>query len=465
MTAVGRLLSAGRPAELRALSASGQLGYGIPEPALKAGLAREPHFVGCDMGSIDPGPYYLGAGKPATSDVVTRRDLRLVMNGAIRKGLPLLIGTAGTAGARPHLDYTLDLMRAIAREDGLSFRLAIVPADIPRDMIKAAIRAGRTRPLGPIAPLDEATVDRATHIVGQMGLSAFRRALEAEPDVILTGRACDTAVFASIPLMLGLPTGPVMHMSKIIECTSLCCVPGGRDAMLATIEGGSFVLESMNPSRAATPMSVAAHSLYEQSDPLHVYEPEGMLSVADARFEALDARRTRVSGATWQDAEQQTIKLEGAEFCGERAVMVAGSADPRVIANVDAIIAGVRANVADIIPSQDGARYDLIFHVYGTGGVSLFPNATVKPATPSEIFFLVEVIADSADLAKAAAGVTKQYLLHHGFPGRLSTGGNIAFPFTPPELAGGGAYRFSVHHLIEVDDDAALFPVHIEDIG
>ena len=30
---------------------------------------------------------------------------------------------------------------------------------------------------------------------------------------------------------------------------------------------------------------------------------------------------------------------------------------------------------------------------------------------------------------------TKQYLLHHGYPGRLSTAGNLAFPFTPPEVS------------------------------
>ena len=57
--AVGRLLRSHRPGAqpLRVLSASGQLGYGIVEASLERGLARQPHFIGCDMGSIDPGPY------------------------------------------------------------------------------------------------------------------------------------------------------------------------------------------------------------------------------------------------------------------------------------------------------------------------------------------------------------------------------------------------------------------------
>src|SRR6516162_6832560 len=58
---------------LRVLGASGQLGYGVPTPAFHAGLAREPDIIGCDMGSIDIGPYYLGAGRMATATAATRR--------------------------------------------------------------------------------------------------------------------------------------------------------------------------------------------------------------------------------------------------------------------------------------------------------------------------------------------------------------------------------------------------------
>ena len=68
-------------------------------------------------------------------------------------------------------------------------------------------------------------------------------------------------------------------MAKIIECASLCCVPGGRDSILATLDDDGFVLESMAEQRRATPVSVAAHSLYEQADPFTVYEPEGRLDL------------------------------------------------------------------------------------------------------------------------------------------------------------------------------------------
>jgi hypothetical protein len=167
------------------------------------------------------------------------------------------------------------MVREIARNENLHFRLASILADIPRDEVKKAIRADRVAPLGQIAGLTEADVDRATHIVGQMGIEAFQRALAQGADVIIAGRACDSAVFASVPAMLGYPLGPTLHMSKIIECCSLCCTPGGRDTIIGTLEGDSFVIDSMNPTRHASPMSVAAHSLYEQADPYALREPEG----------------------------------------------------------------------------------------------------------------------------------------------------------------------------------------------
>ena len=460
-----RLLDSGMgPGQpLRVLAASGQLGYGIPEAALRAGFARQPHFVGCDMGSIDVGPYYLGSGRLATSDAITRRDLRLVLNAALSQGVPLAIGTAGTAGARPHLEATLAMVRDIAREDGLNFRLAVVESDMPREFLKRMAAAGRTWPLGNIAPLDDDIIDGASHIVGQIGVEAFARAMALDPDVIITGRACDTAVFAAVPFLLGYDKAAAMHMAKIIECTSICCVPGGRDAILGTLEGESFVLDSMNPLRAATPSSVAAHSLYEQDDPLTVYEPDGVLHVGDAHFEAVDEHRTRVRGARWEEARMPTVKIEGSTYVGERAVLVAGSCDPQVILQSDAIIVGVKQNVAGILDAADQGAYELIFHVYGKDEINLFSPQPGPP--PREVFFLVECIADSADLAKAAIGVTKQYLLHHGFEGRLSTGGNIAFPFTPPELPANSVYRFSVYHVTECDDQAALFPVRVEQVG
>ena len=47
------------------------------------------------------------------------RDLELVLLAARRADVPLIIGSAGTAGARPHLQATLALVQHIAERHQL----------------------------------------------------------------------------------------------------------------------------------------------------------------------------------------------------------------------------------------------------------------------------------------------------------------------------------------------------------
>jgi hypothetical protein len=464
VTAVARVFDdfarARRP--LRSLGASGQLGYGIPTPAFEAGLARAPDMIGVDMGSIDIGPAYLGGGQMAPTRVGAKRDLRKVLRAARRLDIPLIVGSAGSAGARPHLDQTLDIIREIAREDGLTFRLAVVAADVPRAAIKQAIAASRVRPMDTMPALTEKDVDAASHIVGQLGLEAFRRALQADVDVVVLGRACDTGIFASIPDMLGFPPGISMHMAKIVECASLCCVPGGRDTILGVLDDDGFELESMAPNRAATPSSVAAHSLYEQADPYEIREPSGRADLRHVTYRALDDRRTRVEGATFEPTERLTLKLEGAQMIGHRALLLAGAADPRFIARHDEIFAAVTRVVHDLVCEDTPEDYRLSFRLFGVDGVRAWNEPPAH--LPREGFVMGECIAPTPARAEEVVRTAKQYLLHHGYEGRLATAGNLAFPFTPPEVTIGEAYRFNVFHLMEVDDMARLFPVEVETV-
>jgi hypothetical protein len=412
------------------------------------------------MGSIDIGPAYLGKGEMATSPVATRRDLRKVLLGARQADVPLVIGSAGSAGAAPHLEGTLAMIRDIARSEGLRFRMGVIRADMPRVLLKQAVREGRMTGMDGMTPLTEQDVDDAAHIVGQMGMGPFRRALAEGVDVIIAGRACDTAIFASLPTMLDFPPGLCGHMAKIIECASLCCVPGGRDTILATLDDDGFELESMNPARCATPTSVAAHSLYEQADPYSVSEPEGRVDLREATYTALDDRRTRVAGARWIESSDPTIKLEGAACIGERAVLLAGAADPRFIARHKEILPAVAEVVRELVCEDEPQDYTLRFRVYGVDGVRGF--APDGEPTPGEAFIMAECIAPTCERAAEVVRTTKQYLLHHGYPGRLSTAGNLAFPFTPPEVSLGPAYRFNVYHLMHTPDPDGLFPLEIE---
>ena len=454
MSASERLLQNHRAQDgpLRILAASGQLGYGIPEAALQRGLARRPHLIGCDMGSIDPGPYYLGSGQMAAPAAMVYRDLELVLSAALALGIPLIIGSAGTAGARPQLEATVALVRAIAQAKGLRFRLTTVASDLAPELVLQALRAGQLQPIGPMANPTEADILQCSHIVGQCGTETLVRALREPTDVLIAGRACDTAVFAALPEMLGYPTALCQHMAKIIECTSLCCNPSARDAMLAELDQDGFTLESMNPLAHATPASVAAHALYEQANPFEVDEPTGTLLLQQAQYQALDAHRTRVSGAQWRPRAQATLKIEGAARLGERWVLLAGVADPTLLASLDEILQVVEARVRALLPGH----WSMHPHIYGQGAVRALPQAQ---HSQHEAGLVIEFVAATADLARTAAGVFKQNLLHHGFAWRLCSAGNLAFAFTPSELDAGTAYRFVLYHVMQAAPLDEIFRV------
>jgi hypothetical protein len=61
--------------------------------------------------------------------------------------------------------------------------------------------------------------------------------------------------------------------------------------------------------------------------------------------------------------------------------------------------------------------------------------------------------------------VFKQNLLHHGYPGRVSTAGNLAFAFTPSEIDAGTAYRFVLYHVMRGAGLGDIFQVRSHMIG
>ncbi|WP_454827409.1 acyclic terpene utilization AtuA family protein [Paraburkholderia xenovorans] len=449
--------------ELRIIAVAGNLGYGFPEASLRNGIARKPHLVGADNGSSDPGPYYLGSGKSLIKREQLRRDLGLSLKAARDAGVPYVIGTAGTAGAQPHLEEFLDVLDEVTRRDGLRYKLATIPADIDRNVIKQAIREGRVKSMGVLPELTEQDVDDATRIVAQMGTDPFVNALEAGADVIIAGRACDTAIYASLAAWRGFDMGLAFHMAKLLECGAQCAVPlAANDCLLGTLRRDHFELEPMNPERGVTPVSVAAHMMYEQPDPHHFYEPEGLVDLEHTHIEKLDERRVRVSGSKLVEMPP-SIKLEGVKLRGYRTITIAGMTDPRLLAAVDQVEARVRDDVARLTAhDMKPGEYELNFIYYGRNGVRVDQRV---PHLAHEIGMVIEAIAPTQELANMALSLARSSFLHGYFKGRKATAGNLAFPFSPSDLVGGPVYEFTIYHVMQVPDAAALFPVTTIQIG
>jgi hypothetical protein len=142
--------------------------------------------------------------------------------------------------------------------------------------------------------------------------------------------------------------------------------------------------------------------------------------------------------------------------------LLCGSADPRFIAQCKELLPKIADVVRDLVCEDRPLDYTLRFRVYGIDGVRMVVPDNEPP--PGEVFIMGECIAPTRERASEVVRSCKQFLLHHGYPGRLSTAGNVAFPFTPPEVSLGPAYRFNVYHLLRVDDPDALFPIEIEDV-
>jgi len=56
-------------------------------------------------------------------------------------------------------------------------------------------------------------------------------------------------------------------------------------------------------------------------------------------------------------------------------------------------------------------------------------------------------------------------MLHYGYEGRISTAGNLAFPYSPSDFKIGEVFVFNIYHTIRVDDPCQLFPCETILIG
>lgn len=446
------------------LSLCGMLGYGFPEESLALALTRDPAFIGVDAGSTDPGPFYLGSGTCFVQPEQIRRDLELALVAARQHDIPLIIGSAGGAGAAPHLAMFREILLEIAARRDLHFRLAVIPADLSADQVVAASRAGRMSPCGPAPELTEEAIGQCSHLVAQMGTDPFVEALGGDADVIVAGRSCDTAIFAALPIMQGYDPALSLHSAKIAECGTLCAEPGGaNDSLLVTLEPDGFTVRPVNPEKRCLPYTVAAHSLYEQPSPHQFVEPEGIVDMGASTFAAVDERTVRVAGTRLRAAPATTIKIEGARRVGSRSLTIAGTCDPGVIAHLDAIEEEVGNRVRTMMADLPGAEaVSLRFLRYGLDAVMARPLPGAPP--PSEVGLVIEAVAPTSDLADTAVSLARSTALHQGFPGRKTTSGNLAFPFSPSDLRGGDVYEFAVYHLMAVRPDEGLFPVSFESV-
>ncbi|MBN9885854.1 acyclic terpene utilization AtuA family protein [Salipiger abyssi] len=448
--------------EIIGVAPSGSLGSGYPKEALRKALDEGAHFIAQDAGSTDMGPYYHGAAKPFLPRSTYKHDLEIMLVEAIERGIPLIVGSVFTAGGREQLYEGAALMKEIAAERGLSFKMAVIDAELDKDDLKRRIsEGGQPETLGPEAPLDAAMIDRCGPICAQMGVEPIIKALEEGAQVILCGRACDDVLFAALPIMKGFDKGLALHMGKILECGGISAEPCDlAEPMIGRLRKDHFLVRPGADEFKCTPVSTAAHSLYERGEPCLQLGPGGMNDLTDATFTQEDPRTVRIEKSRFVPSDVYKVKLEGAELIGYRSIVIVGVRDPIMISQIDDVLAEVRKRSEGRFA---GREWQLNFRIYGRNAV-MGALETETEAQPHEIGLMIEVVAEDQELANAVAMFTRGTLQHIGYPGIVTTAGNLAYPFSPFNVPVGPAYRFAVYHLLPLEDPCEIFPIEMMDV-
>jgi hypothetical protein len=433
------------------------LGGGFTPETVQRGLELGADVITVDGGSTDSGPYYLGTGTAKTAAAAVTRDLRILLRAAAHAHIPLIIGSCGTGGTDSGVDWVAALTRDILAEENLSLSVATIYSEQrPEDLINTLERGG-IQPLAPSGPLDAATLRSCEHVVAMMGHEPIVEALLSGADVILAGRATDTALAAAYPLMMGYPAGPSWHAAKIVECGGMCTTNPQAGGVYSTIDADGFTIEPLDPASACTPESVAAHMLYETVDPHQMREPAGTIVLTDASYTALDDRRVRVEGSRFEPADQYTNKVEGSAITGYETMSFVGIRDPHILASIDQWATLFDTVVKDRVQQVLGLtpdKYAMDLRLYGHNAI--LGAADPHRGHPHEVGVMLLTSASDQATANAIAKVANPLLLHLPLP-RATHLPSFAFATSPAETERGAAYGFVLNHVVAVDSPTELF--------
>ena len=440
---------------------SGMLGAGFSPDTITRGLSLGADVIAVDGGSTDSGPYYLGTGTAKTAEGAVRRDLRLLLAAASRAGIPLVVGSCGTSGTDSGVDWVAGIVESICAQDGFGLAVAKIFSEQRADRLIAELERGRIHALPPSEPLDAATLASCVHIVGMMGHEPIEQALRAGADVVLAGRATDTAVSAAVPLMRGMPPGPAWHAAKIIECGGQCTTDPRSGGVFARIDHAGFTVEPLDPAAACTPASVAAHMLYETVNPYTMREPGGTIEVAGARYTAAGERAVRVEGSRFEPASQYTVKLEGAAVAGYETVSFAGIRDPQILRSIDewaGLFHKMLAERAQTVLELPAGSWGADLRLYGYNAI--LGELEQAPAAPQEVGVMLLVRGKDQQTATAISQLANPLLLHLPLPS-MTYLPSFAFATSPAHIDRGAAYEFVLNHVVDVDSPAAMFRMEI----
>ncbi len=455
----------------RALIPSGALGLGFDDDALAAGLAWKPDIICIDGGSTDSGPYYLGEGLSKYSRATVHSEWARLLEAREVAKVPIVLGSAGTCGTDDAVDWLVGITRDIAKEKGLRLQVATLKCSQDIVYVARAFDKGRVTALPPEIrpPLNVDRILNCTNIVALAGAEQIGAAISTGADIIIAGRTTDTALISALPILKGEHAGSAWHGAKITECGALCSTRPGAGVIGAEFDKNSCTIVPFAADARCTPETVSAHMLYENANPFVLHEPGGHLETHDAKIEAIDDRRVRVSGSRWVKSPRYTVKLEGACWIGYRSTTLVILRDERYVRNVREWLHRVEQRLAIDVANSLGRQpgpgekgYTVEFRLIGMDAA--LGELETRRQTPVEVGVLGIIVADDPPIAMEIARILNPLLLHLPLSDDEATP-TFAFPYSPPECDNGAVFEFALNHVMRLKNPMDAFRLRVRTVG
>jgi Acyclic terpene utilisation family protein AtuA len=433
-----------------------------PTPVIDRALEWGVDYIVAQGTGKDWGPHWLGSGKqfPVQNFV---ENVRPYVKACHDHGLRFVL-SVGIAGARPQLQECVEGFNRMCAEEGLSLDVGIVSGDIEQAFLLKELAAGTeihrldNHPVLP-ALLRVEDVEASSYIVAQMGPEPIMAALEEGVDGVITGRALDVGLFMAPALLAGASKGTAALFGKLLECAGVALDPGDPAVPIygEIRDDESILVRSPSVHAECRAQTLAAHSFYERINPTREENPGGYLDVSDVTYEQVDPNTVLVRGQRWVDTPY-TVKLEGAAPLGYRAINITGVRDPRYLAQLDWAAERIKEEVRTaprFAHLREGVDYHLNFTMYGRDAI--LGAAEPQRNLEHEVGVLIDVVAPTEEFAR---DICYFAAISHNigpYPGRKTTASNVAHRFTEFVNSLGQIYRWSVWHLLPLEDPLAPF--------
>ncbi|KAK9770759.1 hypothetical protein SCAR479_12550 [Seiridium cardinale] len=308
---------------------------------------------------------------------------------------------------------------------GVQLKTIAIFAGVDKALVKTRLQSRAISGCGQCVPqVIEEAVEQSTNIVAQLGLEPFLDAMTANPE------------FNNIKLF-----GAFTHMGKIMECGGQCAQPKSAGAIGTLYPNGEFDVAPLDPKAVCTPLSVAAHTLYEKTRPGTLHGPGGHLDLMEWNYEQLsDSRSVKISGSTFhfpkEAGSQYTLKLEAARVVRYRTVFMVSIRDSILNSQIGTLIETIKGYVR-LRHAEISGQWKVDIHVHGRNTDQVFPVA--------------EVLADPQILATSVASTTRVATAHGPCPHQKATSGNFALGIGGKlEIEMGLCAESPVYHLMNL---------------